>query len=201
MIWLLLACRSETDSKPQATENDLATEITQEADGPYLLDDETEAIGIDIPALESEIHDIFAKLFSFKPQNILDAYQEIMQGATSDCPRWFVNEDGTEYWFDYCTTAEGYSFDGYGTHLQDFATIDEQGTDWTGHNFWGLGTVRAPDGRTVKTTGGIFTRLGTNPNGTTTYQASITEGSSLSDSDNGWEQNTAQRRLRRRRRR
>jgi len=189
MIWFFLACESPQE-QPQKPTEEIVEEALPSTEAPYLLDTEQQTQSIDLSILEVDLNTLFTQVFSLHPQTILDHYQNILTSADEGCPQWYINEDNTTYWYDYCYTDTGYTFDGYGTAPFEVDEVDAGGTVWSGLNLWGVGSIQAPDGTRITTNGWLTSRTGSHENGTLVHYVSITEGFSLSPSEIEWEEDT-----------
>ena len=108
LVWWLVAC----GGKEPAVEEQQETPV--EEPSPYIYDDldDDATAPYDQAAVEEALNEAFASAISFHAGPPIDAYKLAMEGATDDCPDYY--SDGTNtYWYDYCTSSKGASFNGY----------------------------------------------------------------------------------------
>jgi hypothetical protein len=128
----------------------------------YVVDGETPDLpSYDEDELRAAIEEALITLMSIDAEPILDAYDSLLAHAESGCPDW-LNSNGTLYWFDHCSTADGTAFDGFGTQvlLEDFE--DEDGTVWNQRSIYMVGELSDIDHNTLTATGnaGAYSGLG-----------------------------------------
>ncbi len=109
-IWLLGACGGGSEGEGQGSSQ---TEQTVDEPAPYIYEDlDDEETPYDQAELEATLNLALAQALEWHAQPALDAYAEAMKGASDDCPDYY--SDGSNiYWYDYCTSESGSTFNGY----------------------------------------------------------------------------------------
>lgn len=165
LLWIVLAgCGgSSTDkSTPVDTDDDGTTtpeiddteEIVDDADGPYLGDED----GFDDPDLTdpnlvSGVELALAALPTITASTVINSYLEAMADQDADCPTWYVDESGAPYWYGSCATAAGAQYEGYGALVPYDGLYDGYNT-WYGNQYYGTNSAVTADGKTWTSGGG-----------------------------------------------
>lgn len=176
--WLLLACAGSKgeDSGSSAEE------------APYLVDEET----LDLPeptfdaagAAEAGAS-AFAALRAITAAPIVEAYEEAMEGADSDCPDFFTSEDGISYWYDDCTSGDGTTFSGYGA-IVTYTGVEDGGYAWAGDVVYGSGTITDEDGAVLAINGAAGLLDGESVDGVSAAWNVVDGDFSVDGADEGW---------------
>lgn len=165
LVWWLMACGGEEPSKDQQQQEDAPVEEPS----PYIyedLDEEDEA-PFDQQAVEDALNEAFASAVTFHAGPPIDAYKVAMEGATEDCPDYY--SDGTNtYWYDYCTSSKGASFNGYSFYYSLESQSDGYYT-WTGDQVYAEATIETPEGDDFEGGGYAYLLHGTDPEGALIY--------------------------------
>lgn len=67
---------------------------------------------LDIAAMEEEVNDAIAQMRGHHSREIVDSYYDVMNYADEQCPTAY-EVDGNAFWYGYCYSEQGLSFDGY----------------------------------------------------------------------------------------
>ncbi len=105
---------------------------------------------------------------------VIAAYNEAIASVGDDCPLW-TSDGTTPYWVGGCSTADGATFDGYGTRLvyEGFADGD---VVWDGEAVNGVGAIETAAGHTF-IAGGLAQRLaGVQSDGALVFYSALNAG-------------------------
>ena len=179
---LLIACAcSPTDSKtgPYPAEVDSGSDDTGTFEEvPWILDEtEGEGLSFSPEPLASAIQAVIPTVPLLSGAPVGPAYLEAMSWTTDSCPTWYEDE-GTEYWYDNCSTEAGATFEGYAAHVPAPAWVEGDRT-WSGSAFWGLATIETPDG-TFRSSGSSGHYIGHDTDGTIAVSSYAEPGFSYS---------------------
>jgi len=173
-VWL--SCWEDPQPGTGVNDGDDSTPDPEEDDEPYLSDDtdvdlpsfDAEAVGAALGAAMTD-----ARQISAVP--VVAGYFEATAGMDETCPGW-LNFDGTEYWYDYCTTLDGTTFDGYGAHVlfEDYPLGD--GNYWDGYQISSLGSVTTPAGDVFEAAGAAYVLWTEASDGGLIYQSYVEGG-------------------------
>jgi len=173
-VWL--SCWEDPLPGTGGIAQDDSTPTPDEDDAPYLPDD-TE---VDLPSFNAEavgeaLGPALAQARSISAVPVVQSYFEATAGMDSDCPGW-LNFDGTEYWYDYCTAGDGTVFDGYGAHVIFDGYALGDGNLWDGYQISSLGTVITPAGDIFEAAGGAYVLWTETNDGGFAYQSYLDDG-------------------------
>src|SRR4051794_13687760 len=115
---LPLACTQVPTSEP-------AVETTKSETPPaeYIYDDDTVPTPqLSTADLEGAITEAIGVFYTLSATPVFPAYYAVMAGAEEGCPSYY-EQDGSEYWYDQCTSSSGTEFNGYGFY-QDYDGYD-----------------------------------------------------------------------------
>ena len=156
-----------------------ADEATPPDDGPteYTYDGGSESAAVfDADTIELALDDAITGVTRVTAAPVLDAYAVALEQMEPGCPDWY-EVDGNAFWYAYCTTDGGSSFDGYGfTTLYEDADAFGDGSAWDLTAISGSATIRDPDGHTFHLGGGIYDGTGTNPDGARLWVSQVAGG-------------------------
>ena len=173
MIWLFLSCQ------PHVSVEDSST------DYPYLIEEDDQQVDIDLQRLSSHLEEVLPNIRSYSVQPYIETYLQLVEQNDESCPSWGVNQEGQQYWYDYCYTADGYGFEGSGLAPIEYEQFsNEYGQTITGHAFWGVGKIESPNGAMISINGGIQYLHGFDEGGGNFFSTYIDSGSHYS-SDGG----------------
>lgn len=144
MLPLLFAC---TTTVNDTTEPEPAVEPS-----PYIYDEgETEVPSLEIAEVEATLTEVLDLLPELSARPVVDAYSVAMTGQQSDCPDYYSGDDGSVYWYDYCTADDGTYFTGYGFNYV-YVDTPSDGYLYNGEQVFTVSEITTPDGYTF--TGG-----------------------------------------------
>lgn len=109
---------------------------------PYQVeveDDATASLGADDVALR--VAEALSSAFSIDASPIFTAYEAAMSGADADCPNYY-DYDGSQYWYDECTSEAGVSFSGYAFYIL-YDEYESDGVVYDGAALYGVGATSA----------------------------------------------------------
>lgn len=151
---LLLGCAS-TDTATDDTDKPVEAV-------PYIYEDDDPAV----PTLTADdvavlLDEALAKVWLVNAEPVFPAYHAVMDAADEGCPNYY-EYDGSEYWYDDCTSDGGAAFSGYAFDVvyTDYAYGDGV---LNGEALYGVGSATAPDGTTLSF-GGSATFYTVTPN-------------------------------------
>lgn len=98
---------------------------------------------------------------------VLAAYDRVMAESDDGCPSYYES-DGDVFWYDYCTSSDGATYDGYSFYTFYDGESDGQ-TTWTGGELTGLATVHSADGYTFDAGGTALLASGVGVDGDYDY--------------------------------
>ncbi len=158
MLLLALACTPAPDDSATPT-----------VEAPYLLDDgSAEEVSFDQAAIEDAITEAIQGARNHTADPAIDAYALTLANATEDCPRWYQDSTGLDYWYDTCETDDGAGFSGYGYYL-DYAGYSDGTYVWDGPAIYAVSTNTTPDGDAFTGSGSALSLVGTGSDGDVTY--------------------------------
>lgn len=127
---------------------------------PYLLDADSAAeVTFDQGGLESALAAAVSAARNTNGQPAITAYTTALQSQTADCPNWFTDTSGLDYWYDTCTTDAGASFSGLGYAI-DYDGYSDGTTIWTGPAIYAAATIGTPEGETFIGSGSAYALVG-----------------------------------------
>ena len=156
--WMSLFLLAGCGGKDTAEEG---PEGTAEAP-PYIADEDTTDVPDVRPKdLSSAIEEAIAAMMELRSAPLVAAYSSAVAGGDEECPTW---AQGSEYWFDSCTSEDGTRFEGVGalTEYEDFTQGDYT---YSGSQLYTVGSIVTPEGHTFKGSGGSADLWGTSTGG------------------------------------
>lgn len=137
---LLSAC----GQKQEPATDDTSVAAEEELPSPYIADEVTDdPPAYDQAAVEAAIALALDEALSWHSGPVLDAYEAAMSAASSGCPDYYES-DGNTYWYDYCTSSRGASFNGYAFDYVYEDYNDGSGTVYSGRQLYAEATIDAP---------------------------------------------------------
>lgn len=154
LLLALLACGGadpvETGSATAETTTPATTPSSTPPDDPTpWVYEETDEPTPDFSATEVEgaIAGAVALAFELNASPVIDSYDHAMDGQGAVCPSYYAAEDGSLYWYDYCTAETGASFNGYGfSYVYDDYYDPASGATYNGRAVYSAATIDAHDG-------------------------------------------------------
>lgn len=137
---LLLGCPSPADTAEDTGKSVEAVPYIYEEDDPAepsLSADEVSVL----------LDEALAKVWLVNAQPLFPAYHAAMDAAEDGCPNYYDYE-GSEYWYDDCSSDAGAAFSGYAF---DVVYVDYPYGDavLNGEALYGVGSVTTPEGDTL----------------------------------------------------
>ncbi len=132
-----------------------------EAPVPYLFEEEDPPVAsVDVSDLEAAIASAVALTLSLNAGPVFPAYHAAMADTDGSCPDYYDYE-GSQYWYDECSTPSGTSFSGYGFYqiYDDYDAGD--GSIYNGHSLYGVARIETPDGETFVAGGSAYQLVAT----------------------------------------
>lgn len=157
---LLAACGSDGEAPADGA----AAGGLAEAPSEYSYDPGEEASD-DFSAEEAgqAIDDFIAVAFELNAAPVFAAYDGAMAHADETCPAYY-EQDGNVFWYSFCTSESGASYDGYGfTYVyEDTELLGEGGGVWDAVVLSGAADITEPDGSTFHFGGTAYLAEGWN---------------------------------------
>jgi hypothetical protein len=177
MRWLPLVLPALLGGCPSPTEDTAGEEPYTPA--PYIYEEESPP-SADLAAadLESAIDAAVASVLALNAAPVFPAYHAAMAGAQSDCPAYY-DYQGSQYWYDQCSTDAGTSFSGYGFYqlYDDYDAGD--GVVYDGESLSGVAQITTPEGYNFAAGGAAYNLVAYSPVDAEwryTYFASVIQG-------------------------
>lgn len=161
---LVLACATSAPSENQEPEEAVSTP------SPYVVDEvEDDETPYDQDAVEAALNEAISAALALNASPVLDGYEAVMAGATDDCPNYY-SDGGNVYWYDYCTSDLGSTFNGYVFYYAYDDYDDGSGLVYNGRQLYAEAVVQTADGYAFEG-GGYATQLfGVGNDGSNDYQ-------------------------------
>ena len=164
MIWLILACTS-----PETTAED--TEY------PYVIQQDSTVADIDFEALAEHFTSVLPEIRSYSVKPYIDSYLQLIEQSDGYCPTWSINQEGQQFWNDYCQTSTGHQFEGTALAPLVFDNVsNEYGQTYSGHALWGFGRIDALNGSMISLNGSTQYIKGFDQNGGEFISSYIEQG-------------------------
>ena len=147
----------------------------------YEYDASQNASSLDIASMEEEVNEVITQLRDHHSREIVDSYYDVMAYADTQCPTSY-EVDGNAFWYGYCHSEQGLSFDGY----LFFNTYEEydlfsDGTLWDAEVVSGSTTLYHDAAGKNHYSGNAYLAQGINAEGADVF-LSIAQGSFLVES-------------------
>lgn len=149
-LLVLLGCSQPAAEPADATLTTTTGSETTEVEepSPWIYDEE-EAPSPELGAadLESTIAEAVDLVLDLHAHPVLDGYNAAMDDEGSLCPAYYAAEDGSTYWYDYCESETGASFNGYGFYYlyEDYYDANA-GYTYDGEGVYAAATITTADG-------------------------------------------------------
>lgn len=147
---LLAACAPAKTTPGGDTEG---TEDTAVTPAPYIVEEE------DPPQADFSAEQITAAILNamtaakgIHAAPVFDAYQAVMDGQDGGCPNYY-EQDGNEYWYDYCTSDAGVTYNGYSFYYAYDNYDVGDGLIYNGGALYGVAQVTDAAGHTFEAGG------------------------------------------------
>lgn len=160
MTWLrmLLACGgAAVETSPEAAPDTSSPTTPPTEPSPWIYEEDSEPVAeFDAEALEAAVQSALFRIRDTTAAPVLAAYGSAMQGQGDYCPDYYAGEDGSIYWFDYCTSEYGTSFNGYAFSYDYVDYPDGSGYLYNGDAVFSAATIETADGRTFSGAGTAY---------------------------------------------
>ena len=114
---------------------------------PYIYETEEEVSpALSVDDVETALSEVMATLLTLNGAPPVNAYFASMAGQQGDCPDYYEN-DGNVYWYDYCDSDDGTSFNGYGFGYL-YEDFQDSGYFYNGGTVYTVAEVTRADGST-----------------------------------------------------
>jgi hypothetical protein len=172
---ILTACAAEVDQPddPNPADTDPVAEMPTEY---TYAGDEDAQLAFDPDAIEEAIDDTLTHILSLQAAPVRAAYDASVAHMEPGCPDWYDYE-GNAFWYAYCTTDTGTSFNGYGFYtVYEDADAFGDGNSWDLVSISGAATVRDSAGHTFHLGGVVYDGTGTNADGASLWVSQVAGG-------------------------
>jgi hypothetical protein len=169
MRWITgLLLAAACGSSPDGATDQKGGEAPALADPPseYVYTPEAQAEArFDADALEAILDEYLTGSMVFTATPVMEAYGQVLEAAEPGCPDWY-EVDGNTFWYAYCSTSTGTSFDGYGFYtVYDGVDAFGDGNLWELTAISGSATVRDNAGHTLHIGGDLYDGTGLSTDG------------------------------------
>ncbi len=175
MTWLpltLLACAGGGVTVDGPADDD--------APAPYIDPAQDVAVpALDAAVVQAAVDTVFATIWDFQPQPVLDAYDQANADADGDCPLIYPDYDvdygDAWYWFEACTSDAGAAYSGfvYGVSFSDW---NQDGFTYSGGGMAAAGEITDGQGRLWEGSGTVYGYTGSADDDSYLINALIMEG-------------------------
>lgn len=166
MIFVFLGCANSPIVEPPETPISHEYEVIESVSA------------LDISAMEEEVNEAIAQMRDHHSREIVDSYYEGMGYADDQCPTAY-EVDGNAFWYGYCYSELGLSFDGYlFFNAYEETDLFSDGTLWDAEVVNGSSTLHHDSLGKSNYSGNAYLAQGINPQGADVF-LSVTQGSFL----------------------
>ena len=160
-----------------------------EEPAPYIDPAVSQAVpALDATAVQIALDEVFAVIWDFQAQPVLDAYDRVNAHADTDCPRIYPDYDSdfgdAWYWFEACTSEAGADYSGF-VYGVDFDGLASDGLVFSGGGMFAAGEVTDPQGRRWEGNGTVYSYTAADVAETYHLSALVMAGTWSWDGDDG----------------
>ena len=136
---------------------------------------------LDIASMEEEVNEAIAQMRDNHSREIVDSYYNVMDYADEQCPTAY-EDDGNAFWYGYCDSGQGLSFDGYlFFNTYDDYDLFSDGTLWDAEIINGSTTMYHDSFGKSHYSGNAYIAQGVNNEGADVFLSAV-QGSFLVES-------------------
>ena len=145
----LYSCKAD-DSKVGADPVDTGADASP---APYIVEeDDPPVANFSADQITAAILDAMTAAKGIHAAPVLDAYNTVMDGQDNACPNYY-EQDGNEYWYDYCTSNAGVTYNGYSFYYAYDNYNGGDGMIYNGGALYGVAQVTDAQGHTFEAGG------------------------------------------------
>jgi hypothetical protein len=148
---LLLACATPDEPAPAEEKYEPVPYVVDEAAPPEAA--------LSPEEIEAAIDEAAAGILGVNAAPVVAAYTEAM-AESAGCPDYY-EVDGSQYWYDECTTDTGTHYSGYAQWILYDGYPDGAGNLYDGAGFYGVGSITRPDGASFSFGGAAYALVAT----------------------------------------
>ena len=153
---------------------------------PYEYEAEVASPSIDVLALEQETNEAIALIRSYHSRSIMNSYTQVLGYADAQCPsRYELN--GNAFWYGYCTSSQGLSFDGYLFYnTYEETDLFGDGTLWDAQILSGSSSLYQSSLGKTWYGGNVYLAEGINSDGAEVFLSAIQGSFLIQDAQEDW---------------
>jgi len=126
------------------------------ADAPYIYEEDAPPVAaLSLDEVTGLVSEGVGAVWDYSASPIFTAYEAGMARASSGCPNYY-DYDGSAYWYDTCTAADGTQFSGYSFYQLYAGTDAGDGSYWDGAALNGVGSIQGADGSGLEFGGSTY---------------------------------------------